>query len=390
VTYRYRPSWSDRHSDASRFEVSSGHPNPHPLLPPGLQAAIVTDAVLPCGLGVPSELLRQLDDFDPVRLSGAALEQPGHLPPASVVDAGEAVYLRREEAGDTGGGDDMVGLSAGERREALTRLPADASRAAPLRTTADVQRGNPRGESGWNIMGEGGRRLNTGGEGRSLRGGRGVAGWADGTGTTLPVLARAPPPSVGDARVRWQEVRSPAEGVSILATQRGTREAMAVPEKEDAEGDARFSPLGSSPTLLPWGDGSGHFVFRLVRGAVSAEAMVEELRGEERRRRWLVRGLGWAGMAVGFRMVLRAIDAVAALIPFGIGACVGSLRAGGGGAGGVVLSPLWLVYPCAQWLVYPCARDQPLQVYFGPPRLVFCWGGAERPAAVIWLEGGGG
>lgn len=349
MTYRYRPGWSRHHSDASRFEVSSGHRNPPPLLPPGNLFSVVADATLPCGLIIPRDMLEQLAGFEPVPLSGPALGQPAHLPPAAVVDGGSAVYLWTDEAWDTAGGGavssaarrreallqsdgagDTVGgravPSAAQRREALTRLPADASTAAPPRTIADVSRWDTGGEDRWDTGGEG--RWNTGGERRARRGwstsvegraGRGGAvvapgGWSN----TLPVLARAPQPAVGDTRVRWEEVRTPPEGVSVLAKQR----AAVIPEGEGAGAAGGVSsPLfGTAPTLLPWGDGSGHFVFRLVRGEVSAEAMVENLRGEERRRRWLFRGLCWAGMAVGFRLVLGTIDAVAAAIPFGIGA----------------------------------------------------------------------
>lgn len=303
VTYRYRPSWSTSNADSWRFEVPSGHRNPQPVLPPGVLDSTAVDAKLSNGMAVPNELIDQLNDFVPVPLGHAPIPQPAHLPPALLVRGG-AVYLPHVDAELRGLGEDgEPRASQGQNRASMARMPVSLAGSAPLRTAADVARADAAAEpSKW--LAASGSERDEGLEGRPL----------------LPLVPQPPPPAVGDIRVRWEAVDSPAEGVSILAMQRGVQ-ATRRADVPVVESGALTTPVGlRRASLAPWGDGSGHTVFRLVRGLVSAEEMVRQLRAEERRRRWLLRTVGWAGMAVGFKLILRTIDAIASLVPFGIGA----------------------------------------------------------------------
>lgn len=308
VTYRYRPSWSTSNADSWRFEVPSGHRNPQPVLPPGVLDSTAVDAKLSNGMAVPNELIDQLNDFVPVPLGHAPIPQPAHLPPALLVRGG-AVYLPHVDAELRGLGEDgEPRASQGQNRASMARMPVSLAGSAPLRTAADVARADAAAEpSKW--LAASGSERDEGLEGRPL----------------LPLVPQPPPPAVGDIRVRWEAVDSPAEGVSILAMQRGVQ-ATRRADVPVVESGALTTPVGlRRASLAPWGDGSGHTVFRLVRGLVSAEEMVRQLRAEERRRRWLLRTVGWAGMAVGFKLILRTIDAIASLVPFGIGSILASL-----------------------------------------------------------------
>ena len=103
---------------------------------------------------------------------------------------------------------------------------------------------------------------------RHVRDASGGGDGGDGVGT-MARLARPPAPRPGDARVSWEEVRFPAEGVSALGVLRGG-------------------------AIRPWLRPRGRSLARLARGAVPAEEMIDEARGESRRRTWWLRAAGCA------------------------------------------------------------------------------------------------
>mmetsp|Transcript_38402 Transcript_38402/g.120961 ORF Transcript_38402/g.120961 Transcript_38402/m.120961 type:complete len:483 (+) Transcript_38402:190-1638(+) len=264
VTHRYRRTWGRVPVDSSRFEAPHGHHNPEPVLPVGDTTFTATDAALPGGIHVPAGLVAQLSDYAAVPLAGAGLTQPTHLPSAAITGVG------------------TVSIPFQQRGAALSRpLPPGS----PVQTTDDVlrQSGEAGGRTGSLTL-------------------RPAGAAASGETPPLPVLRGPPPaPEVGDVRLRWSEVASPAEGVSILARQ------------------------GRRGELLPWSDEAGRGVYRLVRGVASAEEMVQQLRREERAKKWLARAAGCGGMALGLRLILGAATDLISRLPFGIGPLLAAL-----------------------------------------------------------------
>ncbi len=102
-------------------------------------------------------------------------------------------------------------------------------------------------------------------------------------------------PVVGDMRVTFTYAK--ATTVSVLGQQ---------------QGDSLGTWRGDGHELEP----------RLEVGTLSAEAMFDQLQAENERNTWLLRGLGFLLMFIGFAMILRPLSVVADFIPL-IGSIVG-------------------------------------------------------------------
>ena len=268
-SYSYSLGWETRAHHSANFREAAGHHNPPARVEPGVATHAAADARLAGGgVALPPDLVSQLGGWTPV----ATLPPLGAADGAAIAPlpdgSAQSVYL--PPAGKL-----LPGVEAPARR-----MPDQ------LDLPAEVER-HVRDASG-------------GGDG-------------DGVGT-MARLARPPAPRPGDARVSWEEVRFPAEGVSALGVLRGG-------------------------AIRPWLRPRGRSLARLARGAVPAEEMIDEARGESRRRTWWLRAAGCGLSALGLSLLLSFLPAIAAYVPL-LGGFASSLVGAGVGvaAVGIALS----------------------------------------------------
>ncbi len=138
--------------------------------------------------------------------------------------------------------------------------------------------------------------------------------------TTLPDAPAEP--EVGDVKVKFSVVL-PVE-VSIIAQQTGTS----------------FRPFE-----IPSGEGS---IEMLREGSHSAESMYAKAHAENTNMLWILRGVGFVLVSIGFYMMFQILSVIADFVPF-IGSLVGCAAAGAAGILGtavtcVVIAIAWLFY----------------------------------------------
>ena len=300
TTYSYQPRWKSHRVSSSAFE-NRRYFNPNPRLPPGTTDTFASDAMLSSnGLAVPPDLLHQLDGWEPLDVPDVAPRDSGVVAPLPERRT-RAIYLSAagtptfEERGDLGVERRM------EQEQQQPRLGVGGSPAARLEVSDAV-----------------GRYLDDEREGDADAAGGAVGGGARERRRPggMIDLALPPTPVVGDVRISFSAIRSPPEGVSILASldRRGDQKPTLKPwfasrtRDEDAFEDGRRQPT----------------LFMLVRGQRSAGAMLDLARRKADRMKWLLRGTGAALMWAGGWCVLSFLPLLASHLPF-VGGIASSL-----------------------------------------------------------------
>ena len=326
--YSYEARWRTQHQQSSHFaDGGRRHHNPTPRLPPGVFTETATDAALPNGLAVPSELVEQLDGFKPVPLSlpgaGAAsasrdplAETPVSLSPrddafvAPVVDstggggAAHAIYLPAGGANADGDGRYAVYQAREAERGRPPRL-AYAPPPSPWRGAAASAASTRRGGDG--ELGSAARVAVPEAVGRYLTAEDARA--RGGAVEQMEARPLPPTPRIGDERVLFAEVASPPEGVSILAAvSTGGRRGLSAQQPElrpwRAPSRVATSSASSAPTL-----------FMLVRGRVSPAEMIDLARTKSARVKWALRTVGALLMWAGGSMLLSWLPALLSYLP---------------------------------------------------------------------------
>jgi len=258
TSYSYSTTWSAQRIDSHRFS-SPGYHTPSPRVEPHTHVSDASDATFACGLHLPPPLLAQLDGWSPVPLGELRLAAGGgegaYVAPTP---RGEALHLPLAAAAVADG---MLRGGGGLREE--RRLDPPAAVEAHLRE----ERG----------------------------------------ALAVPRLDVAPPPAVGDSRVRFEEVLIPADGVSVLAA---------------------CAPDG---TLLPWqserrrwgASSAGPQLYMIRPGRRSAHDLLHEASRTASLKKWAYRGGGAALMWLGSYLTLSWLPSLASYLPFVGGAASG-------------------------------------------------------------------
>ena len=206
TSYSYRSSWTDRPRDSSRFQGSRAHHNPTTRLQPGTVVADVTDATLPNGVHLDPALIAQLDRWQPVPLTAA----PSELAPTGAAGEGQlasgAAQLSDIDGGTLapvdGNGGNALYFAAPSAPTVAERASSSSSGDDGLERAVSGVGGLDRKAAEAIEMPEAvGRHLGSI-RGRLL--------------PSIPVLSLPPTPQIGDARIRWWEVKLPEDGVRCL------------------------------------------------------------------------------------------------------------------------------------------------------------------------------
>jgi hypothetical protein len=128
-------------------------------------------------------------------------------------------------------------------------------------------------------------------------------------------------PAVGDLKVSFKSV--PAEMYSIVAAD-------------------------SSGVLAPFQNDAGYRIALAQPGVLSAEALFSVKKSEVSRMTWVLRGVGYVLMLIGFAMIMRPLAVLASVIPF-----LGSVVEGGIlGVAFVLATPLTLLVIALSWVAH--------------------------------------
>ena len=346
TSYSYDARWRD-HTVGNAFHDGGRHHNPTPRLVPSMVLTTATDARLANGVSIEPALLEQLESWHPVRLRpGAADEEEEAAEEASAAGeaAEEAAAEEEAVAEEEAPGHEVEGRVSshshsqveGRVSSAVVSLSAiDGAAIAPLdghSSQAECIYFPVRGFAGDAARSSGSWAL---ADGPSMPLPRSVGAYLHRerrlSASPMARLRVAPRAQVGDARVRFDEVPWPSEGVSVLACQ------------------------ASPTTLAPWRDrlgGGGPSLYMLLPGRVPACEMLRAARAASVRSMWMLRGAGAALMWLGLGCSLSWLPALAARLPL-LGGLAGSLAGAGIGIvslGGALSLSAWVV--ALAWVRY--------------------------------------